>query len=142
MVFLLIAGVILAFVVWTGWGKPVLTRGQWRVGTGLMAVVTIGGGALVASRGGYEKGLALIAVGGVLAYMTRSRRGPKPPPKAEQRTMSATEARALLGLGDAASTDEVKSAHTRLMKQAHPDRGGTTGLAAQLNAARDRLLKK
>jgi hypothetical protein len=25
---------------------------------------------------------------------------------------------------------------------AHPDKGGTSGLAAQLNAARDRLLKK
>ena len=142
MIFLLIAGVVLAVVVWMGWGKPVLTRGQWRVGTGLMAVVTIGGGALVASRGGYEKGLALIAVGGVLAYMTRSRRGPKPPPKVEQRLMSAAQARALLGLPEEASTDEVKTAHTRLMKLAHPDRGGTSGLAAQLNAARDRLLKK
>jgi len=28
------------------------------------------------------------------------------------------------------------------MRLAHPDKGGTSGLAAQLNAARDRLLGK
>jgi hypothetical protein len=27
------------------------------------------------------------------------------------------------------------------MRMAHPDKGGTSGLAAQLNAARDRLLQ-
>jgi hypothetical protein len=27
------------------------------------------------------------------------------------------------------------------MRMAHPDTGGTTGLASQLNAARDRLLE-
>jgi hypothetical protein len=29
----------------------------------------------------------------------------------------------------------------RLMRSVHPDKGGTSGLAAQLNAARDRLLR-
>jgi hypothetical protein len=142
MILLLIAGVVLAFVVWTGWGKPVLTRGQWRVGTGVLAVVLVGGGALVAARGAYGEGLGLAAVGGGLAYMTRSRRGPKPEPRLPTRAMSEAEARALLGLGEHASTQDVQSAHTRLMKVAHPDRGGTSGLAAQLNAARDRLLKR
>lgn len=142
MVLLILGVAILALVVWMGWGKPVLTRGQWRVGTGLMAAVTMGGGALVAARGGYEKGLALIAVGGVLAYMTRSRRAPKPPANPEPGRMSAAEARALLGLGDEASAQDVQAAHARLMKLAHPDHGGTSGLAAQLNAARDRLTKK
>jgi hypothetical protein len=141
MLLLLIAIAALALLVWMGWGKPVLTRGQWRVGTALMAIVTLGGGALVAARGGYEKGIALMAVGGVLAYMTRSQRGSKPAARPAQRSMSLAEARALLGIGDAASTEEVRSAHTRLMKLAHPDKGGTAGLAAQLNAARDRLLK-
>lgn len=142
MLFLLIAGGVLALVVWTGWGKPVLTRGQWRVGTALMAVASLGGGALVAARGGYEKGIALLALGAVFAYMTRSPRSPTPAPKPGARGMSLAEARALLGIGDEASPDEVKTAHTRLMKLAHPDRGGTNGLAAQLNAARDRLLTK
>ena len=34
-----------------------------------------------------------------------------------------------------------EAAYNRLMRMAHPDKGGTSGLAAQLNAARDRLLE-
>jgi curved DNA-binding protein CbpA len=41
-----------------------------------------------------------------------------------------------------ASLSEVKAAYTRLIQMAHPDKGGTEGLAAQLNAARDRLIKR
>jgi curved DNA-binding protein CbpA len=55
--------------------------------------------------------------------------------------MSADEARSILGLGPDATADDVRAAYTRLMRLAHPDKGGTSGLAAQLNAARDRLLK-
>lgn len=53
--------------------------------------------------------------------------------------MSLAEARALLGVEPAASQAEIEAAYRRLMQRAHPDHGGTTGLAAQLNAARDRL---
>jgi curved DNA-binding protein CbpA len=38
--------------------------------------------------------------------------------------------------------DEVRAAYARLIQMAHPDKGGTAGLAAQLNAARDRLIKR
>jgi curved DNA-binding protein CbpA len=55
--------------------------------------------------------------------------------------MSLKEARDILGLGVDATPADIRHAHRRLMQQAHPDKGGTTGLAAQLNAARDRLLK-
>ena len=55
--------------------------------------------------------------------------------------MSAQEARAILGVGPAATPEEIRAAYTRLMRSVHPDKGGTPGLAAQLNAARDRLLK-
>ncbi|MDD3838185.1 MAG: molecular chaperone DnaJ, partial [Phenylobacterium sp.] len=41
-----------------------------------------------------------------------------------------------------ATPAEILAAHKRLMGMAHPDKGGTSGLAAQLNAARDRLLRK
>jgi curved DNA-binding protein CbpA len=55
--------------------------------------------------------------------------------------MSLDEARSILGVGADATREEIQAAYSRLMRLAHPDKGGTSGLAAQLNAARDRLLK-
>ncbi len=52
------------------------------------------------------------------------------------------EARSILGVGPDATEAEIREAHSRLMRVAHPDKGGTSGLAAQLNGARDRLLKR
>jgi hypothetical protein len=54
--------------------------------------------------------------------------------------MSDQKARAVLGVGPEASVQEIQSAYLRLIRAVHPDRGGTTGLAAELNAARNRLL--
>ena len=54
--------------------------------------------------------------------------------------MSLQDARSILGVGEGASRKEVQDAYSRLMRMAHPDKGGTDGLAAQLNAARDKLL--
>ena len=48
----------------------------------------------------------------------------------------------VLGVPRTATEAEIKEAYGRQMRLAHPDKGGTSGLAAQLNAARDRLLKK
>jgi curved DNA-binding protein CbpA len=56
--------------------------------------------------------------------------------------MSLEEARAVLGVPAGATREEIRAAYTRLMRSVHPDKGGTAGLAAQLNAARDRLLGK
>ncbi|MGH7016507.1 MAG: molecular chaperone DnaJ [Caulobacteraceae bacterium] len=55
--------------------------------------------------------------------------------------VSLSEARAILGVGAGANRTEIEAAWRRLMTRAHPDRGGTAGLAAQLNAARDRLTR-
>jgi hypothetical protein len=57
-----------------------------------------------------------------------------------QGTMSRDEAYAILGLKPGASADDVKSAHKRLMKEFHPDRGGSDYLAAKINTAKDLLL--
>ena len=51
------------------------------------------------------------------------------------------QAYSILGLQADASTDEIRAAHKRLQRATHPDAGGSTYLAAQINAARDLLLK-
>lgn len=54
--------------------------------------------------------------------------------------MSKDEACAILGVKASATEEEVRAAHRRLMKEFHPDKGGTDYLAAKINAAKDVLL--
>lgn len=54
--------------------------------------------------------------------------------------MDRAAALAVLGLVEGASEVDIRAAHRRAMRQAHPDAGGDAALAARLNAARDFLL--
>ena len=62
------------------------------------------------------------------------------PPRAEPAAMSAAEAYQVLGLQPGASAREIEDAHRRLIALVHPDKGGSSFLAAQVNRARDVLL--
>jgi DnaJ domain len=65
-----------------------------------------------------------------------------PPPPGGGADMTETEAYAVLGLAPGADVDAIRAAHRRLMKQLHPDHGGTDYLATKINRARDVLLNR
>ena len=64
------------------------------------------------------------------------------PPSRGSPDVTVEEAYAILGLSPGADAEAIKAAHHRLMKQLHPDHGGTDYLAAKLNRARDVLLHR
>ena len=53
--------------------------------------------------------------------------------------MSVEEALAVLGLKAGATQEDIKNAHRRLMKEFHPDRGGSDYLATKINQAKEML---
>jgi len=142
MLYLLLGAAILVFLLWPK-GRAFFKGDGWRVGAGAAAIAAFAGAAYATIRGSWGTGIVLGVIG--LWSVTEARRRPVvrrelvQPPKAE---LSLSEARAILGVGPEATLAEVKAAYTRLIQMAHPDKGGTEGLAAQLNAARDRLIRK
>ena len=140
MLYLALGCVALAFFVWIGRGRPFDIGRGWRIGAGTLAIAAFAGAAYLGVRGGWGAAIVLIVLGlGLIASVRRdalsgSARG--------REAMTVTQACALLGVEPDASKAQIQAAYIRLMQRAHPDAGGTTGLAAQLNAARDVLLRK
>jgi DnaJ homolog subfamily C member 19 len=69
-----------------------------------------------------------------------STNGRRPPPRRAAAGMTPDEAYQVLGLHPGATEAEVRAAHHRLMRSAHPDSGGSDWLATRVNLARDTLL--
>jgi hypothetical protein len=134
---------LLLFLLWSQ--SPMIRRGGWRLIAGLFAVALVVVGIAVTIRGEWWAGLPMVilALGSAFGGRVKPAAFQRAPPPQERRHdgMSATDARSILGVGPEASAAEIRAAYTRLMQRAHPDKGGSAGLAAQLNAARDRLLK-
>ncbi|MBA4000677.1 molecular chaperone DnaJ [Brevundimonas sp.] len=137
LIWLIVGGVALWALVRLGRQTERPGRGQWRVSATLVAAAFLGGGALALARGAWLIGGALIAAGLYLAFASRIRAAVR----SVESGMSVREARDTLGVGADATVEQINAAWKRLMARAHPDQGGTQGLASRLNAARDRLLK-
>lgn len=58
------------------------------------------------------------------------------------RGQDVLRARRLLEVSPEASRAEIVEAHKRLVRQVHPDRGGTTAQVHEANAARDTLIER
>lgn len=59
----------------------------------------------------------------------------------ETNTLNEQQALAILGLETNASKQDIIDAHRRLIQKVHPDRGGSTYLAARINEAKSFLIK-
>jgi hypothetical protein len=126
-------------------GKPFLLR---------VAVVVI----ILVAIGTAIKGLwpvAMSMLGGLMVYgrpvmrafglwqvfkrLKQDTSADKPP--AASAEMDLHQARQILELDEHASREDIIAAHKRLMAKNHPDKGGSTYLASQINQAKDLLLK-
>ena len=122
-------------------GRPVRLRREWRFVSGAGALALFVLAAFMAFCEAWVVAVPLVVVGGVL--MTSARLNPRRrPPPADSEPMSESQARSILGVGPDAGREEIQAAYRRLIERVHPDKGGAAGLAAQLNAARDRLLRR
>ncbi|MEJ7932663.1 molecular chaperone DnaJ [Sphingobium sp. AN558] len=131
---LLLAG-LAGWLIWTGRLQRMTAKDGMTLGIALV-------GAVMAAKGKPLVGAPML-LGATLFFLAQAGRRAG---KARAATQVApgddlARARALLGLAAGADADAIRAAHRRLIASVHPDRGGTEALAAQINAARDLLLR-
>ncbi len=136
MIFLLVAGCILCLLIGLG-RRPAWRSDTHRLARGLVAALAAVGAVVAGLRGAWIASAALIVVSAFVGGSVRT----KPDQRRDDGSMSAAQARSILGVGPTASRGEIEQAYRRLIRRVHPDVGGAAGLAAQLNSARDVLLK-
>ncbi|EME70635.1 hypothetical protein H261_07006 [Paramagnetospirillum caucaseum] len=154
---LAVGGALALWWGWRWWRKAPPDKAKKVLAGAVLAALVIGGVALVLT--GKLAGLFAIIAGlspwigramrlhqlwrtlRGLANGTRPGAGAPPPPSPPADTaMTRAQALEVLGLAPGATPDEIREAHRRLMRSAHPDAGGSTWIAARLNQARDILL--
>ena len=140
MMYLALGCAALALFLFAGGRRFAFKRREWRFLSASLALIAFTTAAWTGIRGMWGATLALLVLGLWLSLSTRRAGAPSAAQPAAPR-MSAEDARRILGVEPGATRQEIQAAYTRLMRMAHPDHGGTAGLAAQLNAARDCLLK-
>lgn len=152
MTWLMIAVVLAGLLVLLGRSGPsgervlrgLRTRGlslPLTLGIGVLGLVMLARGSLA----GFAPLLLSLAMTAALRLGSGTPPAPAPPaaqPPTPAPSMTAAEARKILGLPDSPSADAVIAAHRRLIQQVHPDQGGSDYLAAQINRARDVLLPR
>jgi hypothetical protein len=138
-VLLIVGAAALALLIWAG-RRPSRVSTSGRVLRALFAALAAVAAVVSALKGGWIGSLALVALSAVLGQGARL--PPGAAPSVDEAGMSEAQARSILGVSAEAGRDDILEAYRRLMLRTHPDRGGSAGLAAQINAARDRLLGK
>ena len=95
---------------------------------------------LLSGRAGGAISALLFAAPLVISWWQQGKARPRAVPRRSASAMGRAEARAVLGVAEGASAEEINEAWKRLMVKVHPDHGGTDALAARVNEARRVLL--
>jgi hypothetical protein len=143
MIYLLLGVAAFILLVWAGRrARPFLEKRELRIVSASLGAVMMIAGGFAALRGGYVIGAVLGAIGLGLTVSARTGVTPSSSPGRKGEDPAIAEARDILGVAAGATREEIQAAYGRLIRAVHPDAGGSSGLAARLNAARDTLLKR
>lgn len=135
----ILVAALAGWLIWTGRLQRMSAKDGMALGFALV-------GAVMVAKGKPLVGAPML-VGTALFFFARSQparrktKGTKPVVQTAS-AQALDDARRLLGVGPDADSHAIRAAHRRLIASVHPDKGGTEALAAQINAARDLLIKE